>query len=179
MANPPRGGLTFPTTLSGLARVLEVEAHAVGHPGMAMTYSARTVTPRVLWADARRHETSLRVFCDSDDWTTIPRPAIARDPEWLYHESAMEACATVSARLFSEALGLTHAASRLQEVDATGTRTVTARVVGVIASLEAVSGTRRDGEREPSRHTGMGRGAARGILAVVRRGGRLHAAGGD
>jgi hypothetical protein len=146
---------------------------------MAMTYPARTVTPRVLWAEARRHETSLRVFCDSEDWTTIPWPAIARDPEWLYHEAAMEACATVSARLFSEALGLTHAASRLQEPDATGTRTVTARVVGVIASLEALSGTRRDGEREPSRRAGRARGAAHGILAVVRRGGRLHAAGGE
>ncbi|MDB5065370.1 MAG: hypothetical protein JWM18_1804 [Chloroflexi bacterium] len=144
-----------------------------------MTYSARTVTPRVLWADARRHEMSLRVFCDSDDWSAIPRSAIARDPEWLYHESAMEACATVSARLFSEALGLTHAASRLPVVDATCTRTVTARVVSVIASLEAVSGTRPDGEREPSRRAGTGRSTARGILAVVRRGGRLHAAGGD
>jgi hypothetical protein len=91
----------------------------------------------------------------------------------------MEACATVSAQLFSEALGLTHAASRLQDPDATGTRTVTARVVGVIASLEAVSGTRRDGEREPSRRAGTARGASRGILAVVRRGGRLHAAGGE
>jgi hypothetical protein len=146
---------------------------------MAMTYSARTVTPRVLWADARRHETSLRVFCDSDDWTAIPRPAVARDPEWLYHESAMEACATVSARLFSEALGLAHAASHLQEADATGNRTVIARVVSVIAALEAVSGTRGGAEREPSRRAGRGRGTARGILAVVRRGGRLHAAGGD
>ena len=146
---------------------------------MAMTYSARTVTPRVLWADARRHETSLRVFCDSADWTAVPPPAIARDPEWLYHESAMDACATVSARLFSEALGLTHAARPVQEVDAAGTPTVTAQLVSVVAYLEAVSGTRRGGEREPSRHTGMGRGAARGILAVVRRGGRLHAAGGD
>lgn len=137
------------------------------------------MTPRVLWAEARRHETSLRVFCDSGDWTAIPRPAIARDPEWLYHQSAMAACATVSARLFSEALGLAHAASQLQEVDATCTRTVTARVVGVIAALEAVAGTRRDGEREPSRRAGTGRGTARGILAVVRRGGRLHAATGD
>src|ERR1700730_64214 len=75
-AKPPRGGLTFLTMAPALGAVLEVEADAAGHPGMAMTYSARTVTPRVLWADARRHETSLRVFCDSDDWTTIPRPAI-------------------------------------------------------------------------------------------------------
>ncbi|HEV7465714.1 MAG TPA: hypothetical protein VGP96_05415 [Candidatus Dormibacteraeota bacterium] len=137
------------------------------------------MTPRVLWADARRHETSLRVFCDSGDWNAVPRPAIARDPEWLYHESAMDACATVSARLFSEALGLPHAASRVQEVDATGTRTVTARVVSVIAHLEALSGTRSGGEREPSNRAGAGRGTARGILAVVRRGGRLHAAGSD
>jgi hypothetical protein len=157
----------------------EMEAHAVGHPGMAMTYSGRTVTPRVLWVDARRHETSLRVFFDSDDWTAIPRSAIARDPEWLYHTSAMEACATVSARLFSEALGLMHAASRLQDPEATGTRTVTARVVGVIAALEAGSGTLRDGQRKPPRRAGTARGAPRGILAVVRRGGRLHAAGGD
>ena len=146
---------------------------------MAMTYSARTVTPRVLWADARRHESSLRVLGDSDDWAAVPPPAIARDPEWLYHESAMDACATVSARLFSEALGLTHAACLVQEVDAAGTPTVTAQLVSVVAYLEAVSGTRRGGEREPSRRAVTGRGSARRILAVVRRGGRLHAAGGD
>jgi hypothetical protein len=146
---------------------------------MAMTYSARTVTPRVLRADARRHEASLRAFCDSSDWAAVPPTAIARDPEWLYHESAMDACATVSARLFSEALGLTHAACRVEEVDATGTRTVTPQVVSVVAYLDAVSGTRRGGGREPSHRAVTGPGTARRILAVVRRGGRLHPAGGD
>ncbi len=146
---------------------------------MALTYSARTVTPRVLWADARRHERSLRVFAESDDWTTIPPPAIARDPEWLYHESARDACATVSARLFSDALGLTHAGAQAREVDVAGTPTVTPRVVSVIAYLEAASGSRCEGEQELIGRPAARRGTIRGMLAVVRRGGRLHAAGGD
>ncbi len=146
---------------------------------MALTASARTVTPRVLWAEARRHESSLRVFAESADWAAIPSPAIAVDPEWLYHEAAMDACAIVSARLFSEALGLSHGGAHDRALDPAGSRAVTPRVVSVVAYLEAVSGTRCEAEHEPIGRPERRRGTVRGMLAVVRRGGRLDATGGD
>ncbi|HEY2706211.1 MAG TPA: hypothetical protein VGL20_21215 [Candidatus Dormibacteraeota bacterium] len=146
---------------------------------MALTSSARTVTPRVLWAEARHHESSLRVFAESADWAAVRRPAIVLDPEWLYHESARDACATVSAQLFSDALGLTHAGAQDRGLDLIGSPAVTPRVVSVVAYLEAVSGSRCEGERELIGRPERRRGTVRGMLAVVRRGGRLHATGGD
>jgi hypothetical protein len=98
-----------------------------------MTYSARTVTPRVLTAHVHRHELSLRVFSDTADWNTVPRPAIVGDPEWIYHESAMQACATVSARLLAEAQGLDRRGVR--------DRAVTPQGVSVTAYLHEVRGT--------------------------------------
>jgi hypothetical protein len=141
-----------------------------------MTYWARTVTPRLLSAHSRRHEVSLRVFCDSDDWTAIPWPAIAGDAEWLYHQSAMDACAAASARLFSEALGLDQWGFReLQEVYAARARTVTPQAVSVIAHLhQVICGGRWAGERELARRAGAGRGTVRRILALLRRGGGLQ-----
>ena len=137
--------------------------------------SARTVTPHLLSAQSRWHEASLRVFCDSDDWTAIPWPAIAGDPEWLDHQSAMDACAAVSARLFSEALGLDQWVFReLQEVYAARARTVTPQAVSVMAHLhEVICGGRWAGERELARPAGAGRGTVRRILTVLRRGGRI------
>lgn len=73
---------------------------------MAMTYSGRAVTPRVLFARARQHRTSLTVFPEREDWSAVQWPAVVDDPEWIYHESAIQACTAVSTRLFSEALGL-------------------------------------------------------------------------
>jgi hypothetical protein len=141
-----------------------------------MTYLARTVTPRLLSAYSRRHEVSLTVFRDSDDWMGIPWPAIACDAEWLYHQSAMDACAAVSARLFSEALGLDQWGFReLQEVYAARAPTVTPQAVGIIAHLhEVVCSGRWAGERELARRAGAGRGTVRGILAVLRRSGGLQ-----
>lgn len=141
-----------------------------------MNHSARTVTPRVLWADARRHQGCLRVFCDSPDWASLPPPVAARDPEWLYHQSAMEACATVSARLFCDALGLARPGSELGEVHITGSPTLSARAASVITYLEALSGSRCGGERELLGRSAAAHGTIRGILAVLRHGGRFHPA---
>ncbi len=146
-----------------------------------MTYSARTVTPRVLSTLSRRHEVSLTVFCDSDDWATVPWSSISGDAEWLYHRSAMDACAHASARLFSEALGVGQWGFRdLQEAYAAGARTVTPQAMSIIACLhDVVCGGRWAGERQLAHHAGAARGTVRRILEVLRRGGGLQAADGE
>lgn len=55
-----------------------------------MTYSPRTVTPCLLSSQSHRHEVSLTVFCDSDGWSAVQWPLIARDAEWLYRASPQQ-----------------------------------------------------------------------------------------
>jgi hypothetical protein len=153
------------------------QPRAGAHRGMTMTYPARTVTPRLVAAHARRHESSLRVFRESDDWSAVHRLAIARDPEWLYHESAMDACAKMAARLFSEALDDEQGGCRdRREVRAARRRAVAPPpATSVVAYLdEVVCGGRSAGERQPGRRAGAGRGTLRRMLDALRRGGRLE-----